>query len=138
MTGLEAGTSECKQKCLLRTETFCAECTTDVAVSIIDKDVGNRSCNIKIFVGYNTEINVPCTVLSIKLRYYVQDARFVAATLKRTFVAIGEQLAPLITLWCKEKDFVQSATGLALHMVCAKREGTYEIIFKVDVLCHAL
>jgi hypothetical protein len=70
---------------------------------------------------------------SIKLRYYIQNARFVAATLKRPFVASGEQLTPLITLWCKEKEFIQSATGLALHTVCAKREGTYEIIFKVDV-----
>ena len=61
-----------------------------------------------------------------------------AVTLKRTFVAIGEQLTPLITLWSKEKNFVQSATGLALHMVCAKRECTCEIIFKVDVLYHAL
>jgi len=77
-------------------------------------------------------------ILSIKLRYYIQDARFVAATLKRPFVSIGEQLTPVITLWCKEKDFVQSATGLALHMVCAKREGTYESIFKADVLYHAL
>ena len=37
-------------------------------------------------------------ILSIKLRYYIQDARFVAATLKRPFVAIGEQLTPVITL----------------------------------------
>lgn len=44
-------------------------------------------------------------ILSIKLRYYTQDARFVAATLKRPFVAVGEQLTPLITLWCKEKGF---------------------------------
>jgi len=58
----------------------------------------------------------------------------VATTLKRPFVAIGEQLTPLITLRCKEKDFLQSGTELALHMVCAKREGTYEIILKVDVL----
>ena len=64
-------------------------------------------------------------ILSIKLRYCIQDARFVAVSLKRPFVAIDEQLTPLITLWCKEKDFVQNATGLALHMVCAKREGTY-------------
>lgn len=46
-------------------------------------------------------------ILSIKLRYYTQDARFVAPTLKRPFVAVGEQLTPLITLWCKEKDFVE-------------------------------
>jgi hypothetical protein len=77
-------------------------------------------------------------VLSIKLRCYIQDAHFVAVTLKRPFVAIGEQLTALITLRYKGKDFVESATGLALHMVCAKREGTYEIIFKVDVLYHAL
>lgn len=77
-------------------------------------------------------------VLSIKLRYCIQDARFVGATMKGPFVASGEQLTPLITLWCKEKDLVHCATGLALHMVCAKREGTYEFIFKVDVLYRAL
>jgi hypothetical protein len=64
-------------------------------------------------------------IVSIKLCYCIQGAGFVAVSLKRTFVAIDEQLTPLITLWCKEKDFVQSVTGLALRMVCAKREGTY-------------
>jgi hypothetical protein len=78
-------------------------------------------------------------ILSITLRYCFQDARFVAASLKRPFVAIDEQLTPLITLWCKEKDFVQRATGLALHMVCAKRKvRAYKIIFKVDKLYHTL
>jgi len=43
MTVLEAGTSEYKTECLLRKETFCAECRTDVTISIIKKDVGNRS-----------------------------------------------------------------------------------------------
>jgi len=69
VTGLEDGTQDIKQKCLLRAETFCAECRTDVTVSIIEKDAGNRSCSIRIFVGCNTGIDVSYTINQTSLLY---------------------------------------------------------------------
>ena len=65
MTGLEGGTQNIKQKCLLRTETFCA----DVTVSIIEKDAGSRSCGIRILVGCNTRIDVSYTINQTSLLY---------------------------------------------------------------------
>jgi len=120
---LKPGPQNVTQKFLVRTETFCAECRTDVTVFIIEKDVGNHSCSFRIFVGCNIGIDVPYTINQTSLLY--SGRTFCGCEFEKPFVAIDEQLTPLITLWCKEKDFVQSATGLALHMVCTKREGTY-------------